>query len=1309
MRRLIWIAVIMSAITAWAQTPPPIMTRYVGTVKDLTGTVVTSGRITWTLSNPSGGVISGTGAFVAATVSCLINASGTPVASSDSTSPCDIVNNTALTPTGTSYKICIQAYNASPGTCYNSFAIGGIIDISTIVPTPASQPYYGTPGGAQGPPGVAGPMGPPGGSLSYPGVVSDGSNGMMASSGGFTGQQIGAIRYASQYGDKSTNGIGNCLAGTGNTCIADPTYGLTEQPTWNSFPPGPNHLTDLRLNVTGNTYSDWTQASGAVPAQTLTCLNKLNNSRANCNQIYHMDTSTGFSLGSGGVQIGPANWHIDVANAGSHITYAAGISEATTWSHIKTGVGDNVVEYLYNFGWGGRISGSDEGTKAFAAQNNEYNYFYEGKVTGGAGTAPTLLTTTPVLTGTGSNPLGIAMPGSLQGVGQRIIDTTAGASYSGKFTNINTSGCAATSCSNVTVDFAVPVSNAWGTQTGNVLTPVKTECFYSASSLTSVANASAGSTTYTGTISSGSNNYLGSNACVVTITGFSNSANNGTFTASASTPTTITVSNAGGTSESASATESVVPFATIMPVSISTLGGTGFDATHAVCFDSQFHEFAKPATLVNATTITIPLRRAHAAGAWIMQGGACGYGGEATAYNVAGGAGETIRYLWDVIGSTATDTIQAVIYSGATVEQGLPPVGTGDYGSFNISNLSNSGTTVYGTYVSAGTFVSAAYSVLAKSSILIAGASDGLFNNTCTNLVFSNASQSPITFTCTIAGLSGTHTSATATASTNRNGLKLWPMAEVLDVQNHNAARTSNVTAWSNSANVATFTGANTFVVGQTVQLSGFTTGTFYNGQTIGLTSASPTSFSGTFTHANTSATESGLASSMIVDGTLTVESNPVLVVANNDLIEMPNHISAEFQGATIANNVHNAYTSFSDGLVVSYTGEGAVGTNTPTGNAVLALGSQPDSYYYGAGGNVNAPQLIKQGGGYDSFFVGEPPVTGGRSIFNFTPSTAQKTDPNYFYNLLSSPNLSGTDTIRVFPNTAKMDVNTPGILNLNALTLQWSNTVQSNMIVGDVLKFQALPKPVNSAFSTFSRSDCTLLDGISEYYTVYATNFTGSGVASTETFIPTGSTGSNTNCVVVNWPRIAGAVGYKVCGRSAGAEGLLFTTTSNADTLTWTDTGAATPGALCNQVDSSRAGTDSAAYAGIENPNGTTQTKLGPGAATTNITVALPAAAGTLALAASVATVSSCGTTSTCANTAVTSPRIVTGTVTLAGGTATVTGMSPAFASAASYVCTTNDTTTTPQATTVQNTSSSSITIKGNSTDVVTYICIGN
>jgi hypothetical protein len=969
------------------------------------------------------------------------------------------------------------------------------------------------------------------------------------------------------------------------------------------------------------------------------------------------------------------------------------------------------VEYLYNWGWGGRISGSDEGTKAFAAQNNEYNYFYEGRVTSGAGTGPTQLITSPVFTGSGTNPNGIPMPGSLQGVGQRIIDTTAGASYSGHFTNINTSGCVATSCSNVTVDFAVPVSNAWGTQVGDVLTPINTTCFYSASSLNSVANASGGSTVYTGTIVGGGS--TSQTGCAVTIAGFSTGANNGTFTVSASTPTTITVNNASGTSESASATESIIPFATLRSVNISNVGGTGFDTTHTICFDSQFHEFTKPVSVTNPTgptaTLVIPLRRAHAAGAWIMQGGACGYGGEATAYNVAGGAGETIRYLWDVIGSTATDTIQAVIYSGATIEQGLPPIVSQDYGSFNISNLSNSGTTVYGTYVSVGTFVSAPYSVLNKGSMLIAGASDSAFNATCTNLLFSNSAQSPITFTCTIAGLPGTHTSATATASTNRNGLKLWPMAEVLDVQNHNASKTSNVTAWSISANVITFTGANTFIVGQTIQLSGFAVGTFFNGQMVTLTSVSPTSFSGTYTRANVSATENGLASSMIVDGTLTVESNPVLVVANNDLIEMPNHISAEFQGATIANSVHNPYTSFSNGLAVSYTGEGAVGTNTLTGNAVLALGSQPDSYYYGAGGNVNAPQLIKQAGGYDSFFIGELPVTSGRSIFNFSPSAAQKTDPNYYYYLLSSPNLSGTDTIRVFPNTSRMDINTPGILALNSLTLQWSSTVQSNMILGDKIQFNPLPKPVNSAFTTFSRSDCTLPDNISQYYTVYATNFTGSGVASTETFIPTGTTGSNTNCVVVNWPRIAGAVGYKVCGRSAGAEGLLFTTTQNADTLTWTDTGAATPGALCNQVDGSRAGTDSAAYAGIENPNGTTQTKLGPGAATTNITVALPAAAGTLALAASVATVSSCGTTSTCANTAVTSPRIVTGTVTLAGGTATVTGMSPAFASAASYVCTTNDTTTTPQATTVQNTSSSSITIKGNSTDVVTYICIGN
>lgn len=62
--------------------------------------------------------------------------------------------------------------------------------------------------------------------------------------------------------------------------------------------------------------------------------------------------------------------------------------------------------------------------------------------------------------------------------------------------------------------------------------------------LTSVANASGGSTVYTGSITNGaSNTYAGQ---PVVISGFTNAADNGTFTASASTSTTVTVNNPSG-------------------------------------------------------------------------------------------------------------------------------------------------------------------------------------------------------------------------------------------------------------------------------------------------------------------------------------------------------------------------------------------------------------------------------------------------------------------------------------------------------------------------------------------------------------------------------------------------------------------------------------------------------------------------------------------------------------------------------------------------------------------------------------------
>jgi hypothetical protein len=80
--------------------------------------------------------------------------------------------------------------------------------------------------------------------------------------------------------------------------------------------------------------------------------------------------------------------------------------------------------------------------------------------------------------------------------------------------------------------------------------------FTPALNLTSVANAAGGSTVYTGTITGGgSNAFAGASFSVA---GFTTGANNGTFTCTASTGSTLTLSNASGVSETHAATASPV-------------------------------------------------------------------------------------------------------------------------------------------------------------------------------------------------------------------------------------------------------------------------------------------------------------------------------------------------------------------------------------------------------------------------------------------------------------------------------------------------------------------------------------------------------------------------------------------------------------------------------------------------------------------------------------------------------------------------------------------------------------------------------
>lgn len=73
--------------------------------------------------------------------------------------------------------------------------------------------------------------------------------------------------------------------------------------------------------------------------------------------------------------------------------------------------------------------------------------------------------------------------------------------------------------------------------------------------LTAASASSAGTTTYTGTITGGASNALvGRN---VTIAGFTNSTNNGSFTVTASTATTLTVTNNFGVAETHAGTAAI--------------------------------------------------------------------------------------------------------------------------------------------------------------------------------------------------------------------------------------------------------------------------------------------------------------------------------------------------------------------------------------------------------------------------------------------------------------------------------------------------------------------------------------------------------------------------------------------------------------------------------------------------------------------------------------------------------------------------------------------------------------------------------
>lgn len=117
-------------------------TSITGTIKDNTGTLITSGQVAFTLQPGIDTVTSGIARFTPTEVDCLINASGL-VKALDGVSVCTLVQNTSITnPANTSYKACIQPGFIQPGSCFVFYAIGSTLDITTVPATPSLTPAY---------------------------------------------------------------------------------------------------------------------------------------------------------------------------------------------------------------------------------------------------------------------------------------------------------------------------------------------------------------------------------------------------------------------------------------------------------------------------------------------------------------------------------------------------------------------------------------------------------------------------------------------------------------------------------------------------------------------------------------------------------------------------------------------------------------------------------------------------------------------------------------------------------------------------------------------------------------------------------------------------------------------------------------------------------------------------------------------------------------------------------------------------------------------------------------------------------------
>ena len=411
-----------------------------------------------------------------------------------------------------------------------------------------------------------------------------------------------------------------------------------------------------------------------------------------------------------------------------------------------------------------------------------------------------------------------------------------------------------------------------------------------------------------------------------------------------------------------------LPYGTVLTFNVNGTSGIPVMNT-LMCFASQFHDVITPTSVTGSGpyTITALVRRPHASGSVIMQGGMCGYGMEILA-NTPSGANPN-RYLLDVIGCISTTVCETTFFR---LGNGAPGPFITNTGNFNtniylngaVTGLTSNGTTVYATGV---TGFPTGWN---KTNIQFSGASDSALNNICTGVTFiTNALTS---FTCTITGISGTHTATTATyvlatATAPLSAVNLWPMAEVLDVQDYNATTCT-------AAHLAPVCVDGKFAL-----------------------EPNPIAFgtNDTITELNDEAGEySGLTANISAQNPWSLYRGLLISVSGN---------AAQGGSGGLSGNT---VLSFGNGTADSlYTDSG--GSATPPN------------------------EIQSGGAYYDWAILGEGPSNGRSIFNVSTPPVNQKANPNYFYNFLSTTNNSGTSTIQVVPFLGDMTLTATGQLGL--------------------------------------------------------------------------------------------------------------------------------------------------------------------------------------------------------------------------------------------------------------------------------------